>query len=274
MPDSQEDDLPQVASLDSGDFFRIVENQATTPVSSIVSRAIVKTYFDTLYEPIGGGGTGWQTVTETWTRTGNHTFTVATDLTAKYGVGTKVRYKDGGAFEYGVIISSAYSSPNTTVTLLTNTNYLMAAATITDTAISYSVNPQSFPTVFDWSPTWTGVTVGNGTVIAKCFMRGAFVWFSVKFTLGSTSAITSTVFHSIPAGAPVVANPYFGQVRIDDASPSVIYTGVVSITASSVFPLLHNAAATYTVQAVVNATAPITFTTSDIIYEVAEYLMA
>jgi hypothetical protein len=85
MSDVQEDDLPQATALNSADFLRIVADLAGTPASKVLSRANLAAYLDTLYEPIGGGGTGWQEVTETWTRTGNHTFTVSTDLTTKYG---------------------------------------------------------------------------------------------------------------------------------------------------------------------------------------------
>ena len=101
---------------------------------------------------------GWNLVTETWTRTGNHTFTVAGDLTAKYRKGTKVRYKDGGAYEYGTVISSSYSSPNTTVTLATNTDYVMAEATITDTYISYIENPEGYPQRFTFNVTLSAET--------------------------------------------------------------------------------------------------------------------
>lgn len=191
MADIQEDDLPQVASLDSTDFIRIVENLATTPVSSVVSRAIFKTYLDTLYEPIGGGGTGWQTVTETWTRTGNHTFTVATDLTAKYHKETKVRYKDGGAFEYGVIGAATYSSPNTTITLITNTDYAMAAATITDTAISYQENPQGFPHFFNWAAAPTGFSAVPTNVNYRWTTHGRSITLNYAEQTNGTSNLTT-----------------------------------------------------------------------------------
>lgn len=205
MADTQEDDLPQVASLDSGDFFRIVENQATTPVSSIVSRAIVKTYFDTLYEAIGGGGTGWQTVTETWTRTGNYTFTVATDLTTKYQKGTKVRYKDGGAFEYGVIATSSYGSPNTTITLITNTDYAMAAGTITDTAISYQEHPQGWPGWFNYTITWTGFSTPPTGVVSRFTAKGTTITVIIRNPNTGTSDAT-TMTATLPRAAKTLTS--------------------------------------------------------------------
>jgi len=111
-------------------------------------KATLVTYFDTLYTAILTTipNNGWIAISATWTRTGNHTYTVTGDQTATYRKGAKVRYKDGGSYEYGVIASSVYSSV-TTITLLTNTDYAMAAATITDTYISYIQNPdrRKFP---------------------------------------------------------------------------------------------------------------------------------
>lgn len=96
--------------------------------------------------------TGWIPITATWTRTGNHVFTVSGDVTATYRKGTKVRYKDGGSYEYGVVGSSSHSSGTTTVNLIVTTDYAMAAATITDRYVSYIENPEGFPDTFNYSP--------------------------------------------------------------------------------------------------------------------------
>jgi len=102
----------------------------------------------------GSSYSGWISIPETWTRTGDHTFTVSGDLTSKYRKGTKVKYNDGSV-DYGVIQSSSYSAPNTTVTLITNSNYAMAAATITGRYISYIENPEGFPYWFNYTPTYS-----------------------------------------------------------------------------------------------------------------------
>lgn len=139
-------------------------------------------------------GAGWIPVSETWTRTGNHTFTVATDLTAKYRKGTKVRYKDGGAYEYGTVISSSYSSPNTTVTLASNTDYAMAAATITNTYISYIDNPEGFPQKFNFTIALT-LKSGSGTLPTFSSSGATFVskgrLFFVTFSLTNSSGGTA-----------------------------------------------------------------------------------
>jgi hypothetical protein len=145
---------------------------------------------------------GWIPMTDTWTRTGNFTFTVSGNVTATYRKGAKVRYKDGGPFEYGVIGSSSYSSPNTTITLITNANYAMAAATITDKYLSYVENPEGFPRYFDYTPsysasgsmTYTSVSTITATWTAKA--QTIFVRVLADGTTGGTASVT--LFASAP----------------------------------------------------------------------------
>lgn len=138
---------------------------------------------------------GWVRVHETWTRTGNHTFTVSGDVTATYRKGTKVRYKDGGSYEYGNVASSSYSAPNTTINLFPNNDYAMASATITDTYISYIENPESFPDWFSRTPTLSAsgsMTISSSTLsFARFKVRGKSVLESVAYsaiTLGGTAS--------------------------------------------------------------------------------------
>lgn len=224
MPDIQEDDMTQATAYESDDFLRGVKNRGTVPISQIFSRTVVKTYLDTLYEPVGGGGTGWQEITETWTRTGNHTFTVATDLTTKYQKGTKIRYKDGGAFEYGVIASAVYSSPNTTITLITNTDYAMAAATITDKAISYQENPQGWPGWFNYTITWTGFSVNPTGVVSRFMAAGKTITVNIRSpntgtsnagTMSATLPVVAKTLTNLDWGAPI---QYFDNSAVGAAS--------------------------------------------------------
>ena len=234
MADIQEDDMTQATAYESDDFIRIVKNRGTVPVSQIIARTYVKTYFDTLYEPIGGGGTGWQTVTETWTRTGNHTFTIATDLTTKYQKGTKIRYKDGGAFEYGVIGAATYSAPNTTVTLITNTDYLMAAATITDTAISYQAMPQGFPGWFNWDPAPAGFSAVPTLQVYRWTAQGRTI--TLAYNEGGNGTSSTTAFSATaPIAAATITNMAWRAVLGLGTDNSVTLTtpGRAAITSGS-----------------------------------------
>lgn len=149
----------------------------------------------TLDAPIFENVTDWIHRTETWTRTGDLTFTVTGNLTSIYKKGIKVRYKDGGNYEYGVIaINSTYSSPNTTVTLLGNNLYAMAAATITDTYISHVDRPEGFPDAFTYTPTATGFS-GTPTIeIAEWRVVGNIIFIRVGVT--GTSNATNFILTS------------------------------------------------------------------------------
>lgn len=107
---------------------------------------------------------GWNPFTATVTRTGNFTFTVSGDHALTFPKGTRIRYKDGGSYEYGVVGAVSYSNPTTTVTLITNDDYAMAAATITDFYYSYVASPVGYPTWFNYTPTYSGFSaVPSGT---------------------------------------------------------------------------------------------------------------
>jgi hypothetical protein len=147
---------------------------------------------------------GWQKETATWTRTGNHTFTVSGDVTATYRKGAKARYKDGGSYEYGVIFSSSYSAPNTTVTLITNSDYAMAAATITDTYLSYIDNPEGFPQWFNYSPAISGSGGSAGAYAesessCKFTVSGGLLHTRIHKVVSNVGSWTGTLRVSTPA---------------------------------------------------------------------------
>lgn len=151
---------------------------------------------------------GWISIPATWTRTGNHTFTVSGDVTAIYRKGTKVRYKDGGAFEYGYVYSSTYSAPNTTVTLFTNSDYAMAATTLTETAISYIENPSAFPDWLNWTPILTGFSVAPTNQVNRFKVIGTTVYCTIRWATAGTSNAT-TLTWSLPGAAKTITNMYW-----------------------------------------------------------------
>jgi hypothetical protein len=182
--------------------------------------------------------TGYILVTETWTRTGDFTFTVTGDLTTRYRKGTKVRYKDGGAYEYGVVISSSYSNPNTTVTLATNTDYAMAATTITDTYISYIDNPEGFPFYFNFTPAYTGFSADPPTGVSRFSIRGTTCFYRNRPGNNGTSnantySQTLPVAHSYKAALDdfyfPVTSGYDGGVYWEYVVVGVINNGEASV---------------------------------------------
>lgn len=213
-----------------------------------------------------GGSTplsmGWFPKSETWTRTGNHQFTVSGDLTAVYRKYAKVKYKDGGGFEYGVIASSSYSSPNTTVNLIPNSDYAMAAATITENYISYIENPEGFPDQFNYTPAWTSdgtqPALGNGTLTGTWFAEKGKLHVDVALHTGSSSTYgTSTYRISLPVSAGA-GDGSLGSCLLLDISTVTYYAGVSKVDGSTIIFIV--------VTSIVQATAPFTFASGDYIW--------
>ena len=230
------------------------------------------------YTPSSSGSTdGWMSVSETWTRTGNYTFTVSGDLTAKYKKGTLVRYKDGGSYEYGIVASSSYGAPNTTVTLITNTDYAMAAVSITDTYISYEANPQGFPAYFNYTPTIganAGVApaIGNGTIVGKYKVVGTLVFVDIVITFGTTSTYGSGgSFYTVTL--PVAAGFAHNQGLpgwYSDYSTWKHWLGNLTLDASTNGNMYYDHS---TGTGYVYATTPFTMSTSDQLCFGGSYLM-
>lgn len=59
-----------------------------------------------------------------------------------------------------------------------------------------------------WTPTFTGFTLGNGTVNAKYCRVGKALHLRIGVVFGSTSAVTSAVAASLPSGMATVADGY------------------------------------------------------------------
>jgi hypothetical protein len=150
---------------------------------------------------------GW-IAAATWTRTGNLTFTLVGDVTAIYRKGLKVRYKDGGSYEYGVIASSVFGSV-TTVTLISNTDYAMAAATITDNYYSPVENPEGFPHAFNFTstPTRSGTPYTNAPTIdtAKWSAIARKLFYEIQATQNATPGGTGYQIYTTPVVAEVRA---------------------------------------------------------------------
>jgi hypothetical protein len=80
-----------------------------------------------------------------------------------------------------------------------------------------------------FTPTWSNLTVGNGTVVAKYVRIGSMVTYTGKITIGSTTSVSGFVNITLP----FTAEDSFmnGSARFsDDATRN--YVGAVSITAT------------------------------------------
>ena len=73
------------------------------------------------FQTISAGGAAWTAVPGTPTRTGNTTFTITGDYTSLVTTGMVIKWTESAAIKVGMVLSSTYSSPNTTVTIVGDT---------------------------------------------------------------------------------------------------------------------------------------------------------
>lgn len=110
-----------------------------------------------------------------------------------------------------------------------------------------------------WTPTLTNLTLGNGTQTAIYRQLGKTVDFYWQFVLGSTSTVGTSPRFTLPvAPASRYTGPWSSQ--INDASVGQRLAQLGLVTGSTVEVLYVN---TTLFLAVITATVPFTWTTSD-----------
>lgn len=123
-----------------------------------------------------------------------------------------------------------------------------------------------------WSPSYTDLTIGNGTVSARYMRLGNTVWFSWIFTLGSTSALHASNIPDI--SLPVTAKDVgtFTDSLGSGAAIAILgssYTlydksANASFTNASNFAIYLLNSTTFSFPGTVNATNPFTWATGDV----------
>lgn len=118
----------------------------------------------------GLAGTGWaigEDAVPVYVSASSIKFT-GVDVTARYIAGTKLRFKQGGAYKYFYVLTSSYAASDTTITVTGGSDYSVANAAITDFYYSYAATPQGHPIWFNW------VTTASGFTAAVVFTQSIF----------------------------------------------------------------------------------------------------
>ena len=149
---------------------------------------------------------GWTINPTTLTRTGNFTFTESGDTTKKWQKATRFEYTQSAVVKYGVVASSSHSAGTTTVTLVTNSDYAMAAGSLDNPRYSYQASPQGYPGWFNYTPTWSGTgtppALGNGNISGSFEIIGKTVHYTASVQAGSTSTYGSGGVYTISLPVP------------------------------------------------------------------------
>lgn len=216
--------------------------------------------YSTVAERLAGVDTGWTEVSDTWTYASASTITVPSDATATYQKWMRVRFKQGGSYKYFVVKSLT----STVLTVVTNTDYTVANAAITDIAYSFLDKPYGFPDEFNFAPSWTNLTVGSGTVTAKLKASAyGVIKGHVEIVFNST-----TIGGSVSISLPVPRGTYGGTPRFLSGNAVLIDAGTasyqgVTFVESSIEVYVSNAASTYVGRTPLSSTVPHTWANTD-----------
>ena len=168
-------------------------------------------------------------------------------------------------------------TPNNSWPVPTSTDYVKDGATAIE-ALGDAIDTSVGTGLLAWTaytPTFTNLTVGNGTIDFKFVQIGKTVHARGSLVFGSTTTVTGSIIFSTPVAAITAGgNPHVANATMND-SGTATFTGHLSLNNTTNFQLqAQRADATYTTRTVANATVPFTWTTNDAILFFATYQAA
>lgn len=170
---------------------------------------------------------GWIADTSTWTYLTPTAFTVAGVDASYLPKGTKVSYNDGSV-DYGHVASTVTVAGVTTVTLIANSDYSIANATLTAPRYSYADNPQGFPSWFNWGPGLSGWSANPTNAVYRYSINGSAIALNItQITNGTSNNVTHTA--TLPVNAATITNSSWGNpgLYVDN---NVVLIGYAVIT--------------------------------------------
>jgi len=157
----------------------------------------------------------------------------------------------------GDLISATAASTVARLPVGTNAQILVADSTAS-TGLKWAT-----PDWTTFTPTVSGVTAGNGTVVARYFKNGKAVNVFYQIILGSTSAITGIPAFATPTTAARSAYDA-GQTTLQDTG-NATYTGTVHIISGTAYAQALVASGTYVNATNPSATVPFTWGNTDVL---------
>ena len=117
----------------------------------------------------------------------------------------------------------------------------------------------------DYTPTFTNITVGNGTLNARYCQINKFVAYTIELVFGSTTSFGGS---GVTVTLPVTASNTYqvgngGQVTCEDASTTDYWGTLFRYSSTAVGVYVGNAASTYLRFTSLSGSVPFTWTTGD-----------
>lgn len=181
---------------------------------------------------------GWVQDGTTWTRTANTVFTVPGNVTGTYQTGTVVKWTESAVQKYGIVASSAFTTL-TTVTLISTTDYVMAATPDANSnfyAQSWLGLPYDFPSAFTWSSGTTTGGTGPGLAAVFSIRPGRRIRLDFSASINTSTANTFTVT-GLPLPSAGNTQSYAALSAFDN---SAVISGAVATIGASTSTLTFN----------------------------------
>jgi hypothetical protein len=115
-----------------------------------------------------------------------------------------------------------------------------------------------------YTPTFTNLTVGNGTIAAAYKQIGKTVFVRVSFAMGSTSSISGPIVFSLPITSIVYSTNFAAATAYIEDAAVAGYSGTLQIqntTSARLFAI--GTAGTYGGSSDTSSTVPMTWATND-----------
>lgn len=216
---------------------------------------------------------GWIAVTDSWSYASATTVTVPSDATTKYSVGDRIKFIQSATTKYFQVTAVA----STTLTLTGLSGVTVANAAISSIYYSKSFTPTGHSLAWQsWTPTWTNLTVGNGTQSAAYIQIGKTVHFRVGVVFGSTTSVGGTVSLNYPVTAAAYSGSAtvqtLGNAQFYDQSTGAVNKGIFVYNSTTAGNAQYfNVSGSLIVATNMGTTTPFTWATSDEVFITGTY---
>ena len=188
---------------------------------------------------------------------------LVTDLPADFdvalqGVDTRLKALQPGTTLGDLAYSSATANTNTRLAVGSTGQVLTVAGGVPTWAA-----PSAGGTWTTWSPTYTGLTIGNGTVVARYTQTGKTVTLFWRLTFGSTTAVTAVAPSvSLPANAAYSNIANVGGFLLNAGVEAFVPLGQIASSTDFILRVARTDQ-TYLIDNNISSTVPFTWGTSD-----------
>ena len=114
----------------------------------------------------------------------------------------------------------------------------------------------------NWTPTWTNITVGNGSNIGRYIQIGKYIAYTATLSFGTTTSVSGTVSLNYPVNA-AVASAITGECTLRDDSSGLFYHGFVFLVSGTSQSIRVDNGTAGGAMAVMNSTTPFTWANLD-----------